>query len=188
MSWIQTYTGVAFDITNAKMSDLNIGDIAHSLSMQCRFNGHTNRFYSVAEHSLVVTELVSQHTNDPWILMQALLHDGSEAYLCDIPRPIKPLLIEYKVYERQIEQLIFARWDCEEEMNPLIKSADIAALLMEKNKLMSKEPMPWAEYPIDFEFKTVNITGLMPFEAKTRFLEKFDEIQDDIDEINFILD
>src|SRR5271156_4912831 len=81
-AWIQTFTGKKFYPFNPKPQDIDIRDIAHALSNICRFTGHTKRFYSVAEHSRNVAKLVPAHMK-----LQALLHDASEAYLCDIARP-----------------------------------------------------------------------------------------------------
>jgi hypothetical protein len=82
--WIITYTGKKFYPLKPNIEDINILDIATSLSNQCRFTGHTSQFYSVADHCLRVTELCSPE-NKLW----ALLHDASEAYLIDLPKPIK---------------------------------------------------------------------------------------------------
>jgi hypothetical protein len=84
---MQLLSGKAFYVTDPKPEDIDILDIAHSLSMQCRYNGHTKGFYSVAEHSVLVANLVP-----PRLRLQALLHDASEAYVGDVIRPIKRLL------------------------------------------------------------------------------------------------
>lgn len=84
---ILTYTGKLVDPFNMRAEDIDIEDIAHALAHTCRFNGHTRRFYSVAEHSLYVyaaCEMESIQTK-----LYALLHDAGEAYLPDIPSPIK---------------------------------------------------------------------------------------------------
>ena len=85
--WIQTYTGRKFSLINPKPEDVDIIDIAYSLSRQCRFNGHTLFFYSVAQHSCLVSQNVSKE-NEKW----GLLHDAAEAYIGDIVRPLKSLL------------------------------------------------------------------------------------------------
>src|SRR5574343_1397519 len=83
-SWISTYTGGRWYPLDPRVEDVNIEDIAHSLSMLCRYNGHSKYFYSVAEHCW----LLSYAVPDPFKL-EALIHDGSEAYTSDIPRPFK---------------------------------------------------------------------------------------------------
>lgn len=84
MRWVATHTGKKFDIFNVKPEDICIEDIAHALAHKCRYNGHCATFYSVAEHSIYVSAAVPKQ-----FAMYGLLHDAAEAYLTDIPRPIK---------------------------------------------------------------------------------------------------
>src|SRR3990167_8105269 len=84
--WIQTYMGSAFYPLDPRPEDVDIRDIAHSLSLMCRFNGHCTKFYSVAEHSLHVVEGVAFTTNwNTFEMRRALLHDSAETYLSDVP-------------------------------------------------------------------------------------------------------
>lgn len=87
MTWIQTHSGKAFDVTRPEPGDVVIEDIAHALCMLCRFNGHTDRFYSVAEHSLLVLRCCE--TCSPATALTALLHDAHEAYTGDLADPLK---------------------------------------------------------------------------------------------------
>jgi 5'-deoxynucleotidase YfbR-like HD superfamily hydrolase len=103
-SWIQTYTGKPFWPLEPELGEIDIVDIAHALSMQCRYSGHTKRFYSVAEHSVHISNSVSPE-NALW----GLLHDASEAYLVDIPRPLKPYLPQYKEAETRCMMAIAKR-------------------------------------------------------------------------------
>ncbi|MFG0247924.1 MAG: phosphohydrolase, partial [Phycisphaeraceae bacterium JB051] len=80
MSWIQTYTGKAFYPLREDPGIIDIRDIAHALSLQCRFNGHCSDFYSVAQHSVHVSEVVPQA-----FALWGLLHDAAEAYMSDLP-------------------------------------------------------------------------------------------------------
>lgn len=107
--WIQTYTGKRFYPLEPDADLICIKDIAHSLSMQCRFNGHTAKFYSVAEHSVKL----SREFFCGWhYKLAALLHDASEAYLSDIPRPIKhePSMWFYRVAEKNLQTMIFDKF------------------------------------------------------------------------------
>jgi uncharacterized protein len=176
MTWIQTFTNKAFDFSDISANEIDIRDIAHSLSMQCRYNGHTNKFYSVAEHSVNVMKMVSQYIGtgaiNAKILLSALLHDASEAYLCDIPRPLKPLLRDYAEIEKQVEDHILNVFDLSRDKNPLIKEADNAILALEKTALMGPEPLPW-NLPETLEFEEVPIIGFSPEEAYNRFLHEY---------------
>ena len=89
-SWILTNSKKRFDFNDIKTQDISILDIAHSLSMQCRFNGHCKTFYSVAEHSLFMSNLLSEiEGNTKELQLFALLHDAAECYIGDMPRPLK---------------------------------------------------------------------------------------------------
>lgn len=107
--WIQTYTGARFYPLEPDADLIRIEDIAHSLSMQCRYTGHTARFYSVAEHSLILAN--EFHTGWHYRLV-ALLHDAAEAYLSDIPRPLKrlPEFAFYREAEDRLQEIIFDKF------------------------------------------------------------------------------
>ena len=124
---IFTHSGKTIRPLHPDPADIDIRDIAHALSQQCRFTGHTKVFFSVAEHSLRVSQLVPEE-----LALEALLHDASEAYLSDIARPIKqaPDFAFYKVVERRLEQAIAERFSlpAREEMHPSIRWADQYAL------------------------------------------------------------
>lgn len=102
--WLQTWTGqkVSFPMTTAMM---NVDDIAHALSLQCRFAGHIKCFYSVAEHSCLVSDwLFNNDQRD--LAMAGLFHDASEAYLVDIPKPVKLCLPDYVALENHVINIV----------------------------------------------------------------------------------
>lgn len=103
MNWIPTYTGKKFDLFLPMPDDVDILDIAHALANTCRFGGHTTRFYSVAQHSVLVSQVCQ-----PWDAFVGLLHDAAEAYCGDVVRPLKKLLPEYAELEAGIQAAIFA--------------------------------------------------------------------------------
>ena len=100
-TWIQTHSGIAFDLLKPTPDMIVIDDIAHALSNLCRFTGHS-KFYSVAQHSRLASFMVSEQ-----FALQALMHDASEAYLTDISAPLKalPCMAEYKKLEAKLEEL-----------------------------------------------------------------------------------
>ena len=141
MSWIQTYTGREVYPFELDLEDINIQDIAHSLALQCRFNGHSKMFYSVAEHCCRVSDICRDDLKGA-----GLLHDASEAYLSDIPSPIKDLLPEYKKAEQRIEKLIEYRFgirECKNEDKLHVKECDLILLATEARDLMSVCKTPW---------------------------------------------
>ena len=111
-----------------RAEDIDIEDIAHALSMICRFGGHCSRHYSVAEHSLLVAQMVPEEYR-----LSALLHDASEAYLGDVIAPLKrmPGMEGYCVLERKMEQLIEEKFGVRFVDDPIIKEADLKALYIE---------------------------------------------------------
>lgn len=97
MTIINTFSGIEFDLLNPNPNDIDIEDIAHELSMLCRFNGHCKEFYSVAEHSVYVSYEIDEE-----FALIGLLHDAAEAYLGDVPTPLKKLLPEFKRADNQL--------------------------------------------------------------------------------------
>ena len=148
MSWILTRSGRKFDLAQPTAAMVDIADITHSLSMQCRFNGHTSHFYSVAQHCMLVADLVpAEHQ------LAALLHDATEAYVGDLVRPLKLGMREfyecqnleslYDAVERRVWIAICARFDLDPILPDSVKHADLVALATEKRDLMPEHPEPW---------------------------------------------
>lgn len=137
-AWMQTYTGKAVYPLEFDSSMVCIEDIAWSLSHQCRYAGHSSRFYSVAEHSIHLLSAVPEH-----LKLAALLHDASEAYLIDVPRPIKWALTNYSDIECRIQRVI-AEWASIEVADfEAIKQYDLAILRDEQEALLPKAPRSW---------------------------------------------
>lgn len=139
--WIETYTGRRFHLGDPKVEVICIEDIAHALSLLCRFGGHCRVFYSVAQHSVLVSEnLPSKYA------LHGLLHDASEAYLVDVPRPIKPLLTNYRMLEERLTREIYKWARIEYPDPPLVRAADSLLLRTERRDLMGETEHLW---PVD---------------------------------------
>lgn len=148
MSWILTRSGRKFDLANPMPEMVDITDIAHSLSMQCRFNGHTRSFYSVAQHCCLVADLAP-----PSQQLVALLHDATEAYVGDLVRPLKESMRHfaqshgdeclYDLTERKVWLAICLRFGIDPMLPTSVKHADMVALATEKRDLMPLHPEPW---------------------------------------------
>lgn len=139
---IRTVSGKYFDITSMDPNTIDIEDIAHALSFQPRFSGHLPVFYSVAQHCV----MCAIHVTDDYKL-EALLHDASEAYLVDIPSPIKALLPDYKALEDSLNRVISLKFGIKYPFNEEIKIIDKEMLLSEWEGIMlSKNPL---DYGID---------------------------------------
>lgn len=133
LSSIRTFSGIYIDVLNPTEEMINIEDIAHSLSNQCRFGGHLPEFYSVAQHCMFCSE-ISLDTNK----LAALMHDASEAYLIDVPRPVKNNLSNYKEIEDNLMKLISKKYKFQYPFHKDIKIVDDIALKTEWNCLMIK--------------------------------------------------
>ena len=170
--WIETYTGRKFHYLQAQLDpdEIDIRDIAHALSMQCRFGGHVRHFYSVAEHSIRVAEQIEDRDENK---LCALLHDASEAYIPDIPRPIK-MDMPYAVRDMalMIEESIFSKYTNFTADWGEIKRLDNTLLATEGRDLMDNMD-DWAVLPTPL-MSIINPYPSPGF-AERRFLQKFVE-------------
>lgn len=131
--WIQTHSGKQFFPGNPTPASIDIHDIAMSLSKQCRFAGHCMRFYSVAEHCVLMAQVA-----EPKHKLTALMHDASEAYLVDIPRPIKPMLTGYAALEDDIMQAIANKYKFSWPLPAKVKELDLGMLIDERKQNMAQ--------------------------------------------------
>lgn len=169
--FIETFTNKQYYFLDPKPEQVCIEDIAQALSMNCRYSGHIKEFYSVAEHSCIVSDKVLDLTGDYQLAFDALLHDASEAYLTDIPRPIKPHISNYKEIEIISESCIQKAFGCR-PMNGLIKHIDTNIVRDEAEQLFRNVPS-WAS---DYEPVGIAVKCLSPKEARNLFLERCDDI------------
>lgn len=132
-----TATGRQFFPLDPRPEDVCIEDIAHALSNLCRFGGHCRLFYSVAEHSVHVARSFS----DRRLALGALLHDAAEAYLVDVPRPVKKVLAKYGEIELNVEVAIAEKFDLLWPIKqPAIAEADDRILIDERDQVMPPCP------------------------------------------------
>ena len=110
MSTITTFTGKHIDPLNPEVDLIDIRDIAHALSMTCRANGHVKRFYSVGQHCIACAKEAKMRGYDLHVQLAALLHDAREAYLCDIPRPMKDMIPGYQEAEDRLQDMIWNKY------------------------------------------------------------------------------
>lgn len=141
MTWIQTYSGKKFWPLNPMVDSVDIGDIAHALSLQCRFSGNTYKHYSVAQHCVLVS-YVCDEVDALW----GLLHDASEAYLVDLPRPLKEhseVGKAYKVVEERVMAVICDAFRLGRVMPSSVGIADEVVLATEARDLMGGNLVEW---------------------------------------------
>ena len=168
--WFQTHSGLAFYHQDPKPEDIRIGDIAHALSMLCRFGGHSKHFYSVAQHSVLVSSIVARH-----LQLSALLHDATEAYIGDMVHPLKESMPAFREMEDTIWLCIADKFNLPLRMDARIKDADWIALATERRDLMSNPPMPWR---VQERFTPLQnkIDPQSPAIAERMFLTRFHEL------------
>ena len=166
-TWMQTSSNAEIDYAAAEWVVLPIEDIANALANTCRFNGHCRTFYSVAEHSVLMSQLVPQD-----MALAGLLHDASEAYVSDIPTPLKRFLGDtVKELELKAMQAIARGYNLSvaELEHPTIKDLDKKILGEEGRALMPAHRF-WDQFTdrLGLEFN-----GWTPAEAKKHFLQRF---------------
>lgn len=166
--WIQTAMGRQFWPMDPREGDVFIDDIAHALSLLCRFGGHCQRFYSVAEHSVLLAR-AAPALYQKW----ALLHDASEAYLVDVPRPIKPFLVGYSEAEAKIMEAVAVRFHLHLGLPDIIKQLDKRILMDERAQNMARAPIEWstATEPLGVELQFWS-----PELARAEFLVTFERL------------
>ena len=141
MSKIVTHYGNVIDLLDPDPADISLFDIAHNLSHLCRFNGATKYRYSVAQHSLFVSRLVS-----PQHALQALMHDATEAYLGDVVKPLKELLPDYQTLEDRMWASICEALGIEPYLTEEVHRGDVSAYLKERVTLIGKPILEDPDY------------------------------------------
>lgn len=172
--WIQTFRGGKFHLFDPRPEEVFIEDIAHALSLTCRFSGHINEFYSVAQHSYLTSLRVP-----PEDALWGLLHDAAESFVGDLSRPLKhhPSMAEYVEVEANILRVIANRFGLPEHVPDSVKKVDRTMLLTERRDLL--KPLEWTSeehthWDLDNADKLYEkIIPMSPKEAKLNFLYQF---------------
>ena len=146
MATITTYTGKKFNPVEPDIETLDIRDIAHALSLTCRGNGHVKHFFSVGQHCLMCAKEAAARGYSKRVVLGCLLHDASEAYMSDVPRPFKVMLHEYVKLEDKLIDMVFTRFLgsplTEEEMK-LVSKVDDDVLYFDMLELFG---VTWGDY------------------------------------------
>lgn len=169
---ILTAAGRYFNFIYPNSNEFEIEEIAHALAHICRYTGHVSRFYSVAQHSVYVSHIVS-----PENALAGLLHDAAEAFVGDVAAPLKRLLPDYQAIEKKVEAAVLTRFGLSAVLPAEVKQADLIMLATEQRDLMPHHSDEW-------EWETIpGITPLAmtvvpvdPMTARVQFLNRFAQL------------
>ena len=159
---LRTVSGKYVNVFEPDPDTLDINDIAHALAHQPRFGGHLPKFFSVAQHSFLCS-LEAPHNKE--LAFDLLMHDASEAYLIDLPRPIKVKILQYKEIEDNLMGVLAKKFGFNWPMSGQVKVIDNWQLEREWNDLM-----------LNREVTSYRITPWAPQDAKEVFLNEFNRL------------
>lgn len=171
--WMQVYSGRDYWPLSPSVLEVNITDIAHALSQICRFGGHTDRYYSVAEHSVLVSYLCPEE-----YALLGLMHDATEAYVGDVIRPLKRDLVGYADIEARNWNVICAHFGLRPGPLPLaVKDADNEACALETRDLMKPSPFPENDWRVSYKTRDqLHVFGFAPIDAEKMFMNRYQEL------------
>ena len=158
MSYITTYTGKHINPTNPDLSQIDIRDIAHALSLICRGNGQVKSFFSVGQHCINAAKEASARGYSNRVILACLLHDAGESYLSDVPRPLKPSMPEYVRTEEHLLDFIYEKYlgsKLEKKEQRLVKSIDNDLLYYDLKELLnecSSDAAPKLSISLNYDF------------------------------------
>ena len=180
MKWIETYQGHKFDPT-ADEPHFDVKDIAHALSLACRWGGQCSEFMSVAEHSVMVSKIMEyEGLGDP---MVGLWHDGTEAYMSDVPAPFKQLLPDWSAIDLDLEAKLYKWLDLPFPREAGCKTADWLSLFIEARDLMPTrgngylDPEGLVNLADDLYNEGFKAQCWTPKVAEAHFLDRYEELQ-----------
>ncbi len=176
-SEIVTFTGRVVDPLDLAPDKVNIIDIAHSLANQCRFTGHVREFYSVGQHSVLCFWFASELGYPKPVRKQLLMHDGSEAYVADLARPVKRaagLGEAYRAVEDSVQATVAQAFGLRFPFDERVHLVDNALLAAEQRDLMPR--FRHIEVPLIYPYE---IRPWTPDKAKGAFLDAYEELFDE---------
>lgn len=176
-AWIFSYKGRELSLLKYSVDDVDIEEIAHALSLTCRFGGHCKKFYSVAEHSVIVSHILEKMGYSTKLQLAGLLHDAAEYILTDVPKPFKHLIKDYDKYESNIMSVIQDKFDIDTNC-PIIKLIDQDMVVSEAVHLFLKPPTWIKDHPgmLLRDFKTKHLACHDPEAAEFAFMERYREL------------
>lgn len=167
---LQTHTGKMVSITDTNVYQIDVEDIAHSLSMLCRYNGHTSNFYSVAEHSVLIARWLRAEGYDEDTQRVGLIHDAPEYLTGDMTKPFKSVVAPiYRPIQNRLWSKMAARFNVAETIPDIVHTADLRILMNEKAQaFMHDVEWGWSVDPLP----GVKLKFWAPSRAKQEFLSE----------------
>jgi len=177
--YVTTYSGRKLNFKKPDPDDILIEDIAHHLSMTCRYSGATKYHYSVGQHSVILAMYVYEQTNDPMQALSALLHDASEAYITDLPRPVKGSVTGYKSIENRLMKAIFKKFGVDKPSD-FVMNADMNIVANEAMNVMKNVP----DWVGDYEYLDISIDSFIESpqeDVKEAFLYVYNKLKNSLE-------
>jgi hypothetical protein len=183
--WIETFGGRQFFPLDPRPEEVHLEDIGHALANLCRYTGHTSRFYSVAEHS-VLCSLAAPYEQGASLRLkrEALMHDATEAYIGDLSRPVKRAVPQFEEIEARLRLAIAERFGLAETVPTEVSEVDNRILVNERETLMrglllsevvTREA--WASIEGLVALPGIEIAGLLPVQAKNLFFSRCAQLE-----------
>ena len=178
MTIINTHSGRQVNIRNPQPETIDIGDIAHALTFLCRGGGHTNFFFPVARHCVYCAREARARGFSKEVVLACLLHDASEAYMVDLPKPIKDgLFPEYRTYENRLLSCIYRKFigrDLTPDEMAKVEEIDHTLLMYDLKYLLNMDvELPLIHIELEYESE--------PFgHSKAAYIETFEELKGDL--------
>lgn len=166
---IMLHSGAWFDFASPHTSPFTAEDIGHGLAHICRYSGQCTKFYSVAEHSLLVSDVAKGFE------YEALLHDAAEAFIGDITRPLKQMLPDFKRIEAVVQDAVLERFGLSHPLPQQVKEADLRVLAAEQRQIMPAGTDGWRA-ELNIEPAPIVVRHLAPEVAKRMWLDKFEAL------------
>ena len=166
---ILLHNGRLFDFLLPDASVIDIELVAHALSNLCRFTGHTREYYSVAQHSVLVSSLLPTD-----LAFAGLLHDAGEALIGDVSKPLQAIVSGYKPVKERVEKAVFEHFGIPWPLPKAVKRADRAALLFEMRDLFGYDDRMLEEFSEEFQVEPIR--PMQPKEARQAFLRRYSEL------------
>lgn len=179
-NWMQVTGGKAFWPLDPRIEEIDFDTIAAALSKICRFGGHTTEFYSVAEHCVRISEWLEAEYGDRDLALRGLLHDGAEAYVGDMVRPLKYAIPHYREIENRILNMIHVKAGLTfgGSLHLLVADADNRILLDERDQFLEDSPYLWFQDLQELKPLGIEWSGSAwnPDSAKGAWMDRLEEL------------